>query len=160
MKISIAQIRQIAEEEAKKLDLKICSVNWVNEYQTLILRIIADSKEGLTIEQSTNLNQAISDKLDELDMIEEEYMLEVSSPGLERELENDEDILKSIDQYIYLETKEHIALTPKSKIKELYGYLRGYANNILEIEYNNKGQLKKLKIEKQNIKFIRLAIKF
>lgn len=160
MKISIAQIRTIADEEASKLNLKICSVNWVNEYGALILRIIADSKEGLNIEQSTELNQAISEKLDEIDLIEEEYMLEVSSPGLERELENDEDITNSINQYIYVEVKEYISLTPKHRIKELYGYLRNYENNILEIEYNNKGQIKKLNIDKQNIKFIRLAIKF
>ena len=52
------------------------------------------------------------------------------------------------------------AETLKSKIKDLYGYLRNYANNILEIEYNNKGQIKKISINKENIKFIRLAIKF
>ena len=87
-------------------------------------------------------------------------MLEVSSPGIERELETEEDISKSIGEYVYIELKEHINLTLKSKIKDLYGYLRNYANNILEIEYNNKGQIKKISINKENIKFIRLAIKF
>ena len=35
-----------------------------------------------------------------------------------------------------------------------------YKNNVLEIEYNNKGQIKKLSINKEEIKLIRLAIKF
>ena len=35
-----------------------------------------------------------------------------------------------------------------------------YSNNVLEIEYNNKGQIKKLSINKEEIKLIRLAIKF
>lgn len=160
MKISLEELKKIAIEEADKLDLTICSVNWVNEYRTLILRIIADSEGGLTIDQSTDLNEAISNRLDIIDSIEEDYMLEVSSPGIERELETEEDISKSIGEYVYVELKEHINLTPKSKIKDLYGYLRNYENNILEIEYNNKGQIKRISINKENIKFIRLAIKF
>lgn len=160
MKISLEELKKIAIEEADKLDLTICSVNWVNEYGTLILRIIADSEGGLTIDQSTDLNEAISNRLDIIDSIEEDYMLEVSSPGIERELETEEDISKSIGEYVYIELKEYINLTPKSKIKDLYGYLRNYENNILEIEYNNKGQIKRISINKENIKFIRLAIKF
>ena len=108
MKISLAELKKIAIEEADKLNLTICSVNWVNEYGTLILRIIADAEKGLTIDQSTDLNEAISNRLDIIDSIEEDYMLEVSSPGIERELETEEDISKSIGEYVYIELKEHI----------------------------------------------------
>ena len=34
MKISLAELKKIAIEEADKLNLTICSVNWVNEYGT------------------------------------------------------------------------------------------------------------------------------
>lgn len=147
-------------QEAEKLNLEIISVEWVNEFGNKILQVIADSEEGLTIDQSTALNEAISDKIDDLVLDVDDYMIEVSSPGLERELKNDDDIQKSITQYVHIELIESIPLSPKKKIKELDGYLLGYSNNILEIEYNNKGQIKKLNIEKNNIKLIRLAIKF
>lgn len=157
---NINAIKELVFKEAKKLNLEIISVEWVNEFGNKILQVIADSEGGLTIDQSTDLNQAISDKIDDIVADIDEYMIEVSSPGLERELKTDDDILKNINQYVYVELNESVALSPKKKIKELNGYLLGYSNNILEFEYNNKGQIKKLKIEKNNIKLIRLAIKF
>ncbi len=154
------KVKELAVKEASKLDLEILEVEWVNEYGTNILRIIADSKEALDIDQATALNEAISLGLDELDMIDDEYMLEVSSPGIEKELKNDDDITNNIDNYVHIDFLTHYPITAKTKVLDLEGYLRNYSNNVLEIEYNNKGQIKKLSINKEDIKLIRLAIKF
>ena len=154
------KVKELAVKEASKLDLEILEVEWVNEYGTNILRIIADSKETLDIDQATALNEAISLGLDELDMIDDEYMLEVSSPGIEKELKNDDDITYNIDNYVHIDFLTHYPITAKTKVLDLEGYLRNYSNNVLEIEYNNKGQIKKLSINKEDIKLIRLAIKF
>ena len=56
--------------------------------------------------------------------------------------------------------KVHFPITAKTKVLDLEGYLRNYSNNVLEVEYNNRGQIKKLTINKEEIKLIRLAIKF
>ena len=156
----INQIKERAIEIANELELEIIDVEWVNEFGTNILRIIADSKDSLNIDQATALNEAISLELDKLDLIEDEYMLEVSSPGIERELKTDEDINNNIDGYVHVDFNTHFPITAKTKVLEIEGYLRGYSNNILEIEYNNKGQIKKLQINKEEIKLIRQAIKF
>ena len=50
------------------------------------LRIFIDRDSGVTIEDCENLTRAIDAPLDELDPIEQNYILEVSSPGIEREL--------------------------------------------------------------------------
>lgn len=156
----INQVKKLALDKANELELEIISVEWVNEFNTNILRIIADTDEGLNIDQATALNEFISSELDRLDLIEDEYMLEVSSPGIERELKTDDDIFKNIDKYIHIDFKNHYQISSKSKVLDVEGYLRNYSNNVLEIEYNNKGQIKKLTINKEDIKFIRLAIKF
>ena len=96
-KVYIEKTLKIANELASSLGLTIEDVEWVKEAGEFILRIIADSKEGLTIDQATELNNLISDRLDVENYIEEEYMLEVSSPGIERVLKNDEDIINSIN---------------------------------------------------------------
>ena len=93
----INQVKFLANEKAKELNLEIIDVEWVNEYGTNILRITADSPTTLTIDEATSLNEAISEGLDLLDLIEDEYMLEVSSPGIERELKTDEDIVNNIN---------------------------------------------------------------
>lgn len=156
----IIKIKEEAIKEATKLDLEIIDVEWVNEFGTNILRIIADSKESLNIDQATALNEAMSLKLDELDLIEDEYMLEVSSPGIERELKTEEDLFNNINEYVHIDFKVHFSITAKTKVLDLEGYLRNYSNNVLEVEYNNRGQIKKLFINKEEIKLIRLAIKF
>lgn len=160
MNNKIQKIRAIAIEKANQLNLEIVDVEWVNEFGTYILRIIADTKEGLTIDESAALNEAMSEALDELDMIEEEYMLEVSSPGIERELKTEEDYINNLNQYVHIDFNTHFMISAKNKVLDLEGYLRNYLNNVFEIEYNNKGQIKKLSIDKEQIKLIRLAIKF
>ena len=87
-------------------------------------------------------------------------MLEVSSPGIERELKTEEDITNNINEYVHIDFKTHFPITAKTKVLDVEGYLRNYSNIVLEIEYNNKGQIKKLSINKEEIKLIRLAIKF
>ena len=99
----VTKVTKIANEKAKLLNLSIEEVEWVNESNTYIMRIIADSKEGLDIDQATDLNTLISDELDKYDFIEEEYMLEVSSPGIERKLKNEEDYLNNINEYIHID---------------------------------------------------------
>ena len=73
-----------------------------------IIRVIADKETGLTLEDSVALNEALSDKLDELDPIEGQYYLEVSSPGIERELTTDKDIYRAIGKKVYIKTYEKI----------------------------------------------------
>lgn len=156
----VNQVKELAIEFANKLELEILEVEWVNEFGTNILRIIADAPGSLNIDQATALNEAISEALDRLDLIEDEYMLEVSSPGIERPLKTDEDIENSINEYVHIDFLNHFPITAKTKVLDVEGYLRSYSNNVLEIEYNNKGQIKKLSINKEEIKLIRLAIKF
>ncbi len=156
----INKVKELATIQANKLELEIIDVEWVNEFGTNILRIIADAPNSLNIDQATTLNEAISLELDKYDLIDDEYMLEVSSPGIERELKTDDDIANHINEYVHIDFKNHYFVTAKTKVLELEGYLKNYSNNVLEIEYNNKGQIKKLLINKEEIKFIRLAIKF
>lgn len=70
---------------AEQLDLEEIEVS--RAYRRRVLRIIVDSEEGVELDTCADLSRAISEKLDETDaMGEEEYVLEVSSPGADRPL--------------------------------------------------------------------------
>ncbi len=155
---TLHQIQELSLRKAKELELEIVSVEWVEEHSQHILRIIADKDGGLTLEDSIALNESMSQALDETSWINEEYMLEVSSPGLERELKTDMDIKKALKEYVHVEVKE--ALNTKPKVKEIEGYLEEVDEDSIMIQYNQKGQIKHISIEKNNIQFIRLAIQF
>jgi len=162
----VDKVKEIAQNEATKLNLEIETVEWVFENNVNILRIIADKEEGLNIDDATSLNNQLSEILDKEDFIEEEYMLEVSSPGAEKELKSDKDIKKCISQYLHVEFVEKVNITKDAYIMEADGYLDSILENDKEeiedilLNVNIKGRIKKLDIKKQNIKYIRKAIKF
>lgn len=147
----VQRVKEMADEFASSLNLFIEEVEWVKEQQNNVLRVIADSKTGLTIDDAQALSKALSQALDEEDFIDCEYLLEVSSPGLEKELKNDEQIKNAIGDYINIKLYSSI-----DKIKELEGTLISFENDIVEIEVNKKIY----NIEKEKISKIRKAIKF
>ena len=150
----------IALPLASNLNLKIEKVEWVKESDVYVLRFIASNEdESLDIDEATALNEAISEKLDEYDFIEEEYMLEVSSLGAERELENGEDIIKNIGKYIHIDFNKAMQVE-KYLFKDIEGILDEVKDNKLVLSINLKGKIKKVEIEKENMKLIRKAIKF
>ena len=151
----VSKATVIAERCAEKLGLQILDVEYVKEHGIKILRIIADSKEGLTIDESTDLNYAISEELDKDDFIEEEYYLEVSSPGLERPLKTDSDILEAVGEYINIKGYEKI-----ENQKDLNGDLLDYQEGVLTLKVNIKGIEKVIKVERKKISKLRLAVKF
>lgn len=85
-------VRQLCEPVAEELGLWIWDVEFVKEGARKVLRITIDSEEGVNIDDCEKMHRAIDPLLDEADPIEEQYYLEVSSPGLERELKNEDHI--------------------------------------------------------------------
>ncbi len=75
-------VRPIVEE----MGLILWDVRFVKEGAVWYLRIFIDKDSGVTIEDCENVTRAVDKPLDDLDPIEQNYCLEVSSPGIEREL--------------------------------------------------------------------------
>ena len=82
-------VRSLAEPLAEELGYFVWDVEFVKEGARKILRITIDNEDGITIEDCEKFHRAIDPILDEADPIEEAYYLEVSSPGIERELKNE-----------------------------------------------------------------------
>jgi ribosome maturation factor RimP len=84
----IAQLMQLIEPEARALGFDLVRVKMFGGKGDQTLQIMAERPETrqLTIEDCAELSRRISDKLDEVDPIEDEYRLEVSSPGIDRPL--------------------------------------------------------------------------
>ena len=90
---SVAEtVRELAEPIAEEIGCWIWDVEYVKEGARRVLRITIDSEDGITIDDCEKLHRAMDPILDEADPIEEAYYLEVSSPGIERELKTQEHI--------------------------------------------------------------------
>ena len=82
-------VAKIAEPLAEELGYFLWDVEYVKEGADMYLRITIDSEDGITIEDCEKMHRAIDPLLDEADPIEDAYHLEISSPGIERDLKND-----------------------------------------------------------------------
>jgi ribosome maturation factor RimP len=85
----VGAVKKIAEPLAEELGYFLWDVEYVKEGADMYLRITIDSEEGITIEDCEKMHRAIDPLLDEADPIEDAYHLEISSPGIERDLKND-----------------------------------------------------------------------
>ncbi len=83
-------VRQLIAPVAESLGYLLWDVEYVKEGTRMILRVTIDSENGITIEDCETMHRAIDPILDEADPIEAAYYLEVSSPGIERDLKTDE----------------------------------------------------------------------
>ena len=85
----VGAVKKIAEPLAEELGYFLWDVEYVKEGAEMYLRITIDSEEGINIEDCEKMHRAIDPLLDEADPIEDAYHLEISSPGIERDLKND-----------------------------------------------------------------------
>ena len=85
----VGAVKKIAEPLAEELGYFLWDVEYVKEGAEMYLRITIDSEDGITIEDCEKMHRAIDPLLDEADPIEDAYHLEVSSPGIERDLRTD-----------------------------------------------------------------------
>lgn len=84
---NVAQrVWEMAAPLAAELQLRIWDVQFVKEGADWVLRIFIDKDGGVGIEDCVNMTHAINPVLDREDPIPQEYLLEVSSPGMERKL--------------------------------------------------------------------------
>ena len=89
-------VRELVEPIAEELGYRIWDVTYSKIGADYHLEITIDSDEGINIEDCEKVHRAIDPVLDEQDPIEGFYYLEVSSPGIERELRTDEHIALSV----------------------------------------------------------------
>lgn len=79
-------VRKLLEKHINDLGFSVWDVEYLKEGTRWILRITIDSENGIYIEDCETVHRAIDPILDEADPIESAYYLEVSSPGVERDL--------------------------------------------------------------------------
>ena len=81
-------VRPITDE----LGLDLWDVRFEKEGSTWYLRIFLDKEEGVNIDDCENVSRRLSPILDETDPIVQSYTLEVSSPGIGRDLRRPEPV--------------------------------------------------------------------
>lgn len=149
-------VEQLVAPIAAELNLELVDVEFVKEGRDYFLRVYVDTPEGgIDIEQCVQVSERLSVALDKEDPIDQNYYLEVSSPGAERPLKKEVDFEKAVGKYIYVKTYE-----PIKDMKEFEGYLTAYNGETLDMTIKIKTRTVQVSINKEKIAKARLAIDF
>ena len=146
-KNTVAVVWDIAKPIADSLGLTLWDVRFQKEGENWCLRILIDKDGGIQIDDCVDMSHAIEEPLDRLDPIEQSYNLQVSSPGIERDLVRDEHFEKFLGEKIMLKLPRAV-----DGIKEFHGILEKYEDGVLSVSY---GEDKLLEVNKKETSWIR-----
>ena len=136
---------------AKELGVEIVDIEYVKEAGEYYLRIYIDKEGGVTIDDCESVSRRIDVLLDEEDFIDEAYILEVSSPGLGRQLKKDKDLVRENGKEVDIKLFKAV-----EKNKEYTGILEGFDEGQITVEIDGKDT----EFERTNIAKISLHFDF
>lgn len=124
-----AAVYEIAKPIADGLGLKIWDVTFDKEGSMWYLRVFIDRQDGaVDMDDCENMTRPLSKALDEADPIEQNYMLEVGSPGLGRELRRPE----HFEEYLECPVKIRY-IRETDGLKEFIAVLKGYTKDTVSV---------------------------
>lgn len=147
-----AKVLPILETIIAEKGLELVDLEFVKEGVNWYLRVYIDKDGGVNIDDCEAVSRALEVKLDEKDPIEQAYILEVSSPGIDRPLKKDADFVKYQGEII--DVKLYKA---QDGSKQYQGRLLGLEDGVLSIEEENGNVVK---FEQKDIASVRLAVIF
>ena len=137
----LMNIREQYEEKTEKLlepvvaefGFKTVDVEYVKEGTDYFLRAYIDKEGGITIDDCEKVSRKLEELLDKEDFIPNAYILEVSSPGLGRQLKKEKHYLSNIGEKVDVKLYK-----PIDGRKEFTGILISYKDEVFEFDTDGK----------------------
>ena len=128
----LEKIEKIAKEACLQNDVELYDVEIKNTTKGKIILVSLTKINGVSITECRNVSRSISNVLDMEDIIPGKFFLEVSSPGLERELKLKKHYLSAINEKI------KITFKVEDKIMTEIGILREVLPDLINVEIEDK----------------------
>ena len=140
----------VVESIIESTELELVDVEYVHEREWY-LRVFLDKEGGIDLDDCQMVSEQLSQVLDEKDPIKENYLLEVSSPGLDRVLKKDKDFVRYHGRDVDIQL-----FKPIDGKKQYTGALQGFSEEAITIQV----QEETISIERAAIAQIRLHLDF
>jgi len=126
-KTSIYQsVAYLIEPTLKESGIELVDVEYKKTGKTWVLRVFIEKNQGVTVSDCQKLSQEIEDLIEIHELIDVHYVLEVSSPGLDRPLKKEADFLRNKGKQIKIKT-----YSPINNKKENTGAIIDFSNDTL-----------------------------
>lgn len=140
-------VEKIAEEILANTDYELVDVEYVKE-RDWFLRVYIDKEGGIGLDDCQEVSGLLDEKLEELNIINDHYILEVSSPGLDRALKKEKDFKREMGKLVDITLYKAI-----DGEKMITGKLTGYTKDIITIDETREIALKDIALVRLHIDF-------
>lgn len=140
-------VEKIAEEILANTDYELVDVEYVKE-RDWFLRVYIDKEGGIGLDDCQEVSGLLDEKLEELNIINDRYILEVSSPGLDRALKKEKDFKREMGKVVDITLYKAI-----DGEKMLTGKLTSYTKDIITIDKTREIALKDIALVRLHIDF-------
>ncbi len=119
----IEKLKPVVEEMLSNIGLELFEISFRRQKGNWVLKVVIDDPEGyVSVQQCEQVSKQLGDYLDLYDLIEHSYLLEVSSPGLDRPMRGVEDYKRFVGRLAKFWLKDgrfvmgHIKQADESKV--------------------------------------------
>ena len=143
-------------------NFELVDVEYVKEAGNWYLRAYVDKEGGITLDDCELVNRAWSDIMDEQDFIPDAYILEVSSPGLGRQLKKEKDFKRSIGEDVDVKFYKAVKIpnprnSKEMSVKQITGMLKEFDKDTITLETDFANEYV---INRKDISTVKLTIDF
>lgn len=131
------KIQEIAATVTDSCGIELVHVEILGSTKKMIVRIYIDKPGGVTLDDCSDVSRRIERVLDREDFIHSSYLLEVSSPGIERRLYNLQDFRKFVGHAAKIKTLE-----PINGQKNFRGIIKSVEDNDVIFQDRASGEIR------------------
>lgn len=129
----IRKVTEFVSPVLNEMGFELVDIEYLSQYGRWVLRIYADKEGGITLDECARVSREVGDLMDVKDLIPHEYVLEVSSPGLNRPLKKEKDFEKAIGKNVKIKM-----FAPVNGRRRFTGYLKKIIQGTVYIEIDNE----------------------
>ena len=135
-------------------NVRLYELKWIAGSERTLQVAIMKEDGSMDLDTCADVSEQLSELLDREDPIAEEYTLEVCSPGAEREIRDLNELDAMAGAYVFVRLSK-----PVRKMTELTGEITSVEGDEIHLEYRDKAVKRTAVFTKEDIEFIRLAVR-
>ena len=140
-------VEKLAEEILADTDYELVDVEYVKE-KDWFLRIYIDKDGGVGLDDCQEVSGLLDERIEKLGILNDRFILEVSSPGLDRALKKEKDFQREMGKKVDITLYK-----PLNGEKNITGVLTGYAGDTITIDEERELPLKDIALVRLHIDF-------
>jgi len=148
---TIENIKTLVLMVLDQLGIELVDLSLQGSNRKKVLRIYVHEEGGVSLDRCAQVSRMISDLFDRKDIITSKYILEVSSPGLDRPLKSVRDFERNLGE------KVKVIVITEEKEKEIVGRIKGKEENIIYLVDENE---EIIQFELDNLQSAKIIVEF